>query len=97
MLTSKQRSRLAGLAHEATPIVQLGKAGTSEGFMTQLDRSLADHELVTLRFVDYKDSRHELAAELASRTKSELVRVIGNTAILFRRNPDPKKHKILLD
>ena len=94
MLNSKQRSHLAGLAHTAPDLLQLGKAGPTEGFMAQLDRLLEDHELVKLRFVDYKESRQELARELAEKSRGELVRVIGNTAIFFRRNPDPKKRKV---
>ncbi|HOX48107.1 MAG TPA: YhbY family RNA-binding protein [Spirochaetia bacterium] len=94
MLTSRQKSHLAGLAQTLEPQIQLGKGGPSAGLVSQLDRILADHELVKLRFVDFKESRQELATELASSTKSELVRVIGNVAVLFRRNPDPKKRKI---
>lgn len=97
MLNSKQRSRLASLAQDLDALLQLGKAGATEGLIGQLERLLADHELVKLRFVDWKSSRRELALELAAATKSELVRLIGNTAILFRQQPDPKKRKIELD
>ncbi len=94
MLSSREKSRLAGLAQTLEPQLQLGKGGPSEALIAQLDRVLSDHELVKLRFVDYKESRRELALLLAERTKSELVRVIGNVAVLWRRNPDPKKRKI---
>jgi len=33
-------------------------------------------------------------AEIAQATKSELVGLIGNTAILYRPSPDPEKRKI---
>lgn len=94
MLNSKQRSHLAGLAQTLEPQIMLGKGGASEAFVGQLERILADHELVKLRFVDFKESRHELAVELAARTKSELVRVIGNVAVFFRRNPNPEKRTV---
>lgn len=97
MLSSKERSRLAGLAQTIDPLLSLGRQGATESFAEHLESLLEAHELVKLRFVDFKESRRELAVELATRTRSELVRVIGNTAILFRRNPDPKKRKVELD
>ena len=97
MLNSKTRSRLAGLAQTKPDLLQLGKAGPTEAFLAQLERLLGDHELVKLRFVDYQDSRQELARDLDKQTGSELVRVIGNTAIFFKRNPNPDKRKIDLD
>lgn len=97
MLTSKQRAKLASLASTLDPVVHLGKAGAAEGVSSALDRALSDHELIKLRFIDFKGERRELAAELAEKNRAELVRVIGNVAIMYRRNPDPEKRKIELD
>ena len=97
MLTSKQRSRLASLASALDPVVMLGRGGASEGVSGALDRALSDHELVKMRFVDFKGERKELALELAKGAGAELVRVIGNVAVLYRRNRDPEKRRIDLD
>jgi RNA-binding protein len=97
MLSSRQRTKLAGLAQELEPQIHLGKAGASEGIEAQLDKLLTDHELVKLRFVDFKESKHELASALAERTHSELVRVIGNVAVLWRRSHTPEKRRIDLE
>ncbi len=96
MLTSKQRSRLAGIAQTQKDLVQLGKAGATPALLGQLTRILASHELVKLRFVDFKEGREELAGQLAKETGSEVVRLIGNTAIFWKRNPDPEKWKVEL-
>jgi RNA-binding protein len=97
MLSSRQRSKLAGLAQDLEPQIHLGKGGASDGIEGQLDKLLTDHELVKLRFVDFKESRHELARELAERTGAELVRVIGNVAVLWRRSHHPEKRRIDLE
>jgi len=97
MLSSKQRSRLASLSQSLDPLVQLGRAGASEAFAEHLDTLLEEHELVKVRFMDFKESRHELSLEIAARTKSELIRVIGNTAIFFRRSSDQEKRRIELE
>jgi RNA-binding protein len=97
MLSSRQRTKLAGLAQALEPQIHLGKAGATEAVASQLDKLLSDHELVKMRFVDFKESRQELAAELAERTGAEIVRVIGNTAILWRRSHNPEKSRIDLE
>jgi RNA-binding protein len=97
MLSSRQRSKLAGLAQDLEPQLHLGRAGASEGIEAQLDKLLTDHELVKLRFVDFKESRQEIASALAEKTGADIVRVIGNTAVLWRRSHNPEKRKIDLE
>ena len=96
MLTAKQRSRLCGLAAKEAIVTQLGKGGATEAFTAQLTSLLGYHELVKVRFVNFKDEKKAIAEELALATKSDLVRLIGNTAIFFKQNPDPEKRLIVL-
>lgn len=96
MLTSKQRAQLSSLANELNPVVFLGKAGAAEGVYEALDKALTDHELIKLRFVDFKGERKELAEQLAEKTGADLVRVIGHVAIMYRQSPDPEKRAIKL-
>ncbi len=94
MLNSRQRTYLSGLAQSMECLVTLGRAGATPELADRLDELLGAHELVKLRFGDFKESRRELAEALAQRTSSELVRVIGFVAVFWKRNPDPDKHKI---
>lgn len=96
MLTSKQRSYLSGLAAKLDPVVHLGKLGTEDGFLKALDKALEDHELVKIRFIDFKDDRKNIAHELATELKAELVRVIGHTAVFYRQSKNPEKQHIKL-
>jgi RNA-binding protein len=75
-------------------VVYLGKAGLAVGVSEALDRALADHELVKLRFIDFKGERNELARQLAAQSGAELIRVIGNIGVFYRQQKDPKKRKI---
>ncbi|MBN1241579.1 MAG: YhbY family RNA-binding protein [Spirochaetales bacterium] len=97
MLTSKLRARLAGIAATLDPVVMLGRGGASDGVREALAAALDIHELVKLRFGDFQGEKKELARELAASTGSELVRVIGNVAVFWKRNPDPEKRKVALD
>ncbi len=72
----------------------VGAKGVTDGLIGSVDLALADHELIKVKFVEFKEAKKEIAAEIAQATKSELVGLIGNIAILYRPNPDPAKRKI---
>ena len=97
MLSSKQRARLAGLAQTKDCLVTLGRAGATPELTERLAVLLAQHELVKLRFADHRESRRELAEALAKGSGGELVRLIGNVAVFWKRNPDPEKRKVEID
>jgi RNA-binding protein len=96
MLNSVQRSYLGAQAAKEPVLVQLGKAGASEALVVQLKALLERHELVKLKFMDFKGEKSEIAANLAASTQSELVRILGNTAIFYKSQSDPEKRRILL-
>jgi len=51
--------------------------------------------LIKVKFIDLKDEKIELTEKVISDTGSFLVNMIGNTAILYRENPErPKDEKI---
>lgn len=95
-LTSKQISRLKSLAQLLDPLAKVGKAGLSEAFVKSFDALLADHELVKVRFDEFKDQKRELAAQLAGRTGSRVVMQVGHVAVLYRPQPDAAKRRIAL-
>lgn len=88
MLTSKQRSTLRGIASKYETILQVGKDGISEALVQQVKDALRKRELIKMRVLDNcpLDAR-EAAEELAARTGSEVVQVIGSRFVLFLRNP----------
>jgi RNA-binding protein len=95
-LTSSQRKTLRGLAHHLDPIAMVGKAGVSEAFLGHLDESLESHELVKVKFTDWKDQKRELCAEICERLKCELAGIVGHVAMLYRpaRKPDRRKIQV---
>jgi RNA-binding protein len=97
MLNPKERARLARAAQGLDCLVSLGRAGLTDALVSRLDVLLSQHELVKLRFGDRKEEKRELSDELARRTGSDLVRVIGNVGVFYRPAPDPEKRKIRLE
>lgn len=83
-LNSKQRKILEKAAHDLQPVVIVGGAGLTEGVIQMVDTSLSSHELLKVKFNEYKDERQELTSEICQNTDATLVRIIGNIAILYR-------------
>ena len=95
MLTSKQRAKLKGIASTEDTIIQVGKGGIPDTLAAQVNDALRARELVKGKVLDNSMvSPAEAANELAEKTGAEVVLVIGNKFVLFRRNP--KEPKITL-
>ena len=92
MLTSKQRSKLKGIASTEDTILQVGKNGIIETLIIQVSDALKAREIVKMKVQDSAMvSASEAANELAEKTSSEVVQVIGNKFVLYKRNnKDPK-------
>lgn len=89
-LTSKQRKYLEKLAHDLNPVVIVGGAGMTEGVEQMIDSTLASHELIKVKFNEYKDDKQELTQAVCDKCGATLVRIIGNVAILYReKDEDP--------
>ena len=93
-LTPKDKRKLKSLAHHLKPVIQVGQKGITDSILSAIDKTLQDHELIKIKFVDFKEDRRNITIKIAETTKSELITIIGNTSILFRQNTDPEKRKI---
>lgn len=88
MLKSKQRAFLRGIASSYETIFQVGKGGINENFINQVTDALRKRELIKLRVLENSGyTAREAAEEIASKTESDVVQVIGNRFVLFKRNP----------
>jgi RNA-binding protein len=91
-LSEKQKKHLRRLAHSRTPIVMLGNAGLTEAVVKELDRALADHELVKVSArIGERGARNAALEILAARTSSLLVQRVGNVGLFYRRRKDLAK------
>ena len=95
-LTSKQRKYLEKEAHDLQPVVIVGGAGVTEGLVQMTDNSLAAHELIKIKFNEYKDEKNELTQKICTATDATLVRIIGNRAILYKQAEKPEDRKITI-
>jgi RNA-binding protein len=95
-LTGARKKHLRGLAHHLKPVVQIGKNGLTEPVLASIEQALDDHELVKVRLADPQGRKKELAEEIAERSGSVQVGLVGNVVTLYRRQPDPEKRRVEL-
>ena len=93
-LKGSQRKYLRSQAHHLRPLVMIGAKGVTDQLIGSVDLALKDHELIKVKFGEFKEEKKEISAQIAQTTKSELIGIIGNIAIFYRRHPKPEKRKI---
>lgn len=87
MITTKQRAFLRGLGNALEPVMQIGKEGLSENVVTSVNLLLEARELVKIKVLKNIDlSSREIADELSSLLGADVVQVIGNNLILYKKS-----------
>lgn len=84
------------MAHGIKPLIHVGRRGLTDELLEELSRTLDSHELVKIRFSDFKDDKKELCAVIEERLSAENVGIIGHNAIFYRQQEDPEKRKIVV-
>ena len=67
--------------------LKVGKAGLSDAFVRTVAEELSRHELVKVKFAEFKAEKKTLAPLLAEKTSSHLVMRVGNVMVLHRPKP----------
>jgi RNA-binding protein len=87
LLTNAKIRELKARAQLMKPTLKVGHDGVSEQFIAALDVALKHHELVKVKFSDFKEEKKTLSPQLAEKTGSELIMRVGNVAVLYRAKP----------
>lgn len=88
-MTPKDRKHLKSLAHKLKPVVLIGNNGVTEAVMKEIDRALTDHELIKIRIYGAdRDARREAIDEICGQMSAQLVQVIGNIGVIYRKNQE---------
>ena len=86
-LTKKQVRQLRAMANQLKPLVQIGKGDLSDNVIKQADETIEKRELIKVQVLDGSGiDAKEAAQGLADRMGAEVVQVIGNRAVLYRRS-----------
>ena len=95
MLNSKQRAKLKSFSNQVETIVTVGKNGINDKLIKQVNDALKAREIIKGQVLQLSPkSTRESADEIARKTFSEVVQVIGKKFILYKKNPQKNKVKI---
>ncbi len=87
MITTKQRAHLRGLGNALDPVMQIGKDGASENVLTSINLLLEARELVKIKMLKNCDNDVKtLANDIAQKIGADVVQVIGNIFILYKKS-----------
>ena len=83
-LTPEQKKQYKSIGHHLKPVAD---NGLTEGVLAELERALADHELIKIKLnILDRESRLAHIADLCKVGKADLVQVIGKMALVYRKN-----------
>ncbi|BCA96940.1 RNA-binding protein [Legionella antarctica] len=90
MDTSFKQS-LKAQAHHLKPVILLGSKGLTEAVVAETNIALLSHELIKVKINGAeKEDRLAMTNELCQQVQAELVQLIGNTVILYRKNEEKR-------
>ncbi len=83
-LSNREIRDLKARAQHLNAVTKLGKSGLSPEFLAAVDVELNHHGLVKIKLTEQKDQRYELADQIAQKTASQLICVIGHVIVIYR-------------
>jgi RNA-binding protein len=93
-LTNAQIRELKARAQRLKATLKVGKEGLSPAFLAALDQALAYHELLKVKFDDFKEEKKTLAPQLAEKSHSHLITRVGNVVGLYRPKPKVEEESV---
>ena len=83
--TAPTMRELKARAQKLKQIIHLGHDGVTDALISAIDRALADHGLIKIRFTDHQSARKSLTAEILQRSGARPVLLVGHTATIYRQ------------
>jgi len=77
--------QLKAAAQRLKATFKIGRSGLSPQFLQSVDEGLKHHELIKVKFDEFKEQKKELAPALAEKTSSHLILQVGHVVVLYRK------------
>ena len=84
-LTNPELRALKAKAQLLKPMLKVGKDGLSPAFVNAVRDALEHHELVKVKFDEFKEQKKELGPKLAAAVAAHVIMQVGHVIVLFRR------------
>ena len=87
-MTKKPDQTRISITWQEPAMLQIGKAGVSDGTIKEIDRLLKQHKYLKIRILktamDSGLTKEQLLDEICKRSGAHLVGIRGNTAVVYR-------------
>ncbi len=81
------KQSLKAKAHSLKPVVLLGTKGLTPAIVAETHEALTAHELIKIKINGAeKEDRKIIANEICAQLQANLVQLIGNIAVIYRKN-----------
>ena len=96
MLTPFEKKQLKSIANTISTRYQVGKNEITDTLLDMLEKALVAKELIKIDVMKgYSNPIMELALDLSSKLNAEVVQVVGRVIVLYRRNKENPKIKLV--
>jgi RNA-binding protein len=80
---------LKAKAHHLKPVILLGTKGLTTAVLDETNIALTTHELIKVKIKGVeKEDKIATAIEICEKLRAELVQIIGNVAVVYRKKED---------
>jgi len=90
--------QLRSIGHRLKPVVTVAQRGLTDNVRKELERALADHELIKVSVKSgTRQERQTTIEKICQECDAQLIQAVGHIALIFRRNdhPDPRLSNLL--
>jgi len=88
---NQTRKQLRSIGHKLHPVLIISN-GLSDNIAAELERALADHELIKIRVnANDREEKQVIIAAICRAHQAELIQLTGHIALLFRAALKQKK------
>ena len=97
-ISKQHRKKLRTIGHQLKPIVTVAQKGLTDNVVDELQRALADHELIKVKvIVGDRDANAMTIREIERSLPATCIQKIGHIALLYRaaKDPDPKLSNVI--
>ena len=96
MLTPFEKKQLKSIANTISTRYQVGKNEITDTLLDMLGKALVSHELIKIDVMKAAETPiMEIALDLSSKLNADVVDIIGRVIILYRKNQEKPKIKLL--
>ena len=95
---NQDTKQLRAIGHKLKPVVTIAGNGLTDSVLAELERALADHELIKIKLaVGSREAKAAVVIDICDRCNAQLVQSIGNVVVILRRaaKPDPRLSNLI--